>query len=67
MAINLGNKCHGACFMRLKQCCPQMLERGEGYLMNTASAAGLLTTLGAAPYTVTKSAAVSFAEWVKIT
>ncbi len=46
---------------------PQMLERGEGYLMNTASAAGLLTTLGAAPYTVTKSAAVSFAEWVKIT
>jgi NAD(P)-dependent dehydrogenase (short-subunit alcohol dehydrogenase family) len=46
---------------------PQMLERGEGYLMNTASAAGLLTTLGAAPYTVTKSAAVSFAEWIKIT
>ena len=46
---------------------PQMLERGEGYLMNTASAAGLLTPLGAAPYTVTKSAAVSFAEWIKIT
>ena len=46
---------------------PQMLERGNGYLVNTASAAGLLTTLGAAPYTVTKSAAVSFAEWVKIT
>ena len=46
---------------------PQMLERGNGYLVNTASAAGLLTTLGAAPYTVTKTAAVSFAEWVKIT
>jgi short-subunit dehydrogenase len=44
-----------------------MLERGEGYLMNTASAAGLLSQIGAAQYAVTKSAAVSFAEWVKIT
>jgi len=46
---------------------PQMLERGEGYLMNTASAAGLLSQIGAAQYAVTKSAAVSFAEWIKIT
>jgi NAD(P)-dependent dehydrogenase (short-subunit alcohol dehydrogenase family) len=46
---------------------PQMLEQGEGYLMNTASAAGLLSQIGAAQYAVTKSAAVSFAEWVKIT
>ena len=46
---------------------PQMLERGEGYLMRTASAAGLLTQLGAAGYSVTKAAAVSFAEWLKIT
>ena len=46
---------------------PIMLEQGSGYFMNTASAAGLLTQLGAAGYSVTKSAAVSFAEWLKIT
>ena len=50
-----------------KHVLPQMLERGEGYLVNTSSAAGLLTQLGAAGYAVTKSAAVSFAEWIKIT
>ena len=44
-----------------------MLEQGSGYFMNTASAAGLLTQLGAAGYSVTKSATVSFAEWLKIT
>ena len=44
-----------------------MLEREEGYLVNTSSAAGLLTQLGAAGYSVTKAAAVSFAEWIKIT
>ena len=46
---------------------PQMLERGEGYLMSTASAAGVLTQIGSAGYSVTKAAAVSFAEWIKIT
>ena len=46
---------------------PQMLERREGYLMSTASAAGLLTQIGSAGYSVTKAAAVSFAEWLKIT
>src|SRR5438309_3079683 len=46
---------------------PAMLSRGEGYLLNTASAAGLLTNLGAAPYTVTKHAAVALAEWLAIT
>jgi NAD(P)-dependent dehydrogenase (short-subunit alcohol dehydrogenase family) len=46
---------------------PDMLERGEGYLLQTASAAGLLTNLGAAPYAVTKHAAVAFAEWLAIT
>ncbi len=50
-----------------KHVLPQMLDRGDGYLVNTASAAGLLTQLGAAGYSVTKSAAVSFAEWIKIT
>ena len=46
---------------------PGMIARGEGYLLNTASAAGLLTNLGAAPYSVTKHAAVALAEWLAIT
>jgi NAD(P)-dependent dehydrogenase (short-subunit alcohol dehydrogenase family) len=46
---------------------PAMLERGDGYLLNTASAAGLLTSLGSAPYAVTKHAAVALAEWLSIT
>lgn len=46
---------------------PQMIERGEGYLLQTASAAGLLTQIGSAPYSVTKHAAVAFAEWLSIT
>jgi NAD(P)-dependent dehydrogenase (short-subunit alcohol dehydrogenase family) len=45
---------------------PGMLERGEGYLLNTASAAGLLTHVAALPYTVTKHAAVALAEWLSI-
>ena len=44
-----------------KHVLPQMLERGEGYLINTSSAAGLLTQIGSAGYSVTKAAAVSFA------
>ena len=50
-----------------KHLIPQMLDHGSGYLVNTASAAGLLTQIGAAPYSVTKAAAVSLAEWIKIT
>ncbi|MBL0085507.1 MAG: SDR family oxidoreductase [Ideonella sp.] len=45
---------------------PQMLARGEGYLLQTASAAGLLSQVNAAPYTVTKHAAAAFAEWLSI-
>ena len=44
-----------------------MIERGEGYLLHTASAAGLLTQLGSAPYSVTKHAVVALAEWLSIT
>lgn len=46
---------------------PQMLERGSGYLLCTASAAGLLSQIGSAPYTASKHAAVAFAEWLSIT
>lgn len=60
--INVMSHIHAA-----KHALPMMLEQGSGYFMNTASAAGLLTQLGAAGYSVTKSAAVSFAEWLKIT
>lgn len=45
---------------------PGMLERGSGYLVSTCSAAGLLTSPGAAPYAVTKHAAVALAEWLSL-
>jgi NAD(P)-dependent dehydrogenase (short-subunit alcohol dehydrogenase family) len=46
---------------------PAMVERGEGYLLSTASAAGLLTQVSALAYSMTKHAAVSVAEWLAIT
>jgi NAD(P)-dependent dehydrogenase (short-subunit alcohol dehydrogenase family) len=45
---------------------PQMLERGDGYLVQNASAGGLLTAMGNAPYTASKHAAVGLTEWLAI-
>jgi NAD(P)-dependent dehydrogenase (short-subunit alcohol dehydrogenase family) len=45
---------------------PAMLERGEGYFLLTASAAGLLTEIGSAPYSVTKHGTVAFGEWLSV-
>lgn len=46
---------------------PSWLARGDGYFCSTASAAGLLSQIGSAPYALTKHAAVAFAEWLSIT
>ncbi len=46
---------------------PSMIANGEGYLFNTASAAGLLAAMGSGPYSVTKAAAVKLAEFLSIT
>jgi NAD(P)-dependent dehydrogenase (short-subunit alcohol dehydrogenase family) len=50
-----------------KHLLPGWLAAGEGYFCSTASAAGLLIQIGSAPYTVTKRAAVAFAEWLAVT
>lgn len=60
--INVRSHVHAA-----RKVLPAMLDRGEGYLIITASAAGLLTQIGSAPYAVTKHAAVALAEWLSIT
>jgi len=46
---------------------PLFLDRGRGWLLHTASAAGLLSQIGSAPYSVSKHAAVALAEWLAIT
>ena len=45
---------------------PQMLEQGGGYLIHVASAAGVLTEIGSASYSVTKHADVALAEWLSV-
>ncbi|MFD0814856.1 SDR family oxidoreductase [Amycolatopsis umgeniensis] len=61
-AINVMQHVHAA-----QVALPAMLSRGHGYLLITASGAGLLGTPGDAPYSVTKHAAVGLAEWLAIT
>jgi len=46
---------------------PRMIDRGGGYLLHTASAAGLLSQIGSVTYAVTKHAVVALAEWIAIT
>ncbi len=45
---------------------PSMIAQGEGYLLNTASAAGLLSQIGSMSYSITKAAAISLGEWLSI-
>ena len=59
--VNLMSHVHAA-----RRLIPGWLARGHGYFLSTASAAGLLTNLKAAQYSVTKHAAVAFAEWLAI-
>jgi NAD(P)-dependent dehydrogenase (short-subunit alcohol dehydrogenase family) len=60
--VNLRSQVHVA-----RHLVPRMTERGGGYLLITASAAGLLSQIGSVTYTVTKHATVALAEWIAIT
>ncbi len=60
--VNVMAHVHGA-----RAVLPGMLSRGGGHLLHTASAAGLLTNIGAAAYAVTKHAVVALAEWLAVT
>ncbi len=62
LQVNLMSHVYGA-----RACLPSMIERGDGYFVNTASAAGLLAQIGDAAYTTTKHAAIGFAESLQIT
>ncbi|HEU4656205.1 MAG TPA: SDR family oxidoreductase [Capillimicrobium sp.] len=62
MAVNVG-----AHVLAARALLPGWLERGRGYFLSTASAAGVLTQIGSMPYAVSKHAAVAFAEWLSVT
>jgi NAD(P)-dependent dehydrogenase (short-subunit alcohol dehydrogenase family) len=62
--LNVNIRAH---IVAARQLVPAWLERGGGYWLSTASAAGILTQIGDAPYSVSKHAAVAFAEWLSIT
>jgi NAD(P)-dependent dehydrogenase (short-subunit alcohol dehydrogenase family) len=64
LAFGVNVKAH---YFAARQLVPEWIERGHGYFLTTASAAGLLSQIGSAPYAVTKHAAVAFAEWLSIT
>jgi NAD(P)-dependent dehydrogenase (short-subunit alcohol dehydrogenase family) len=61
-AVNVKSHLYAA-----KAVLPGMLVRGQGYLLQTVSAAGLLTSIRAAPYAVSKHAALALAEWLAVT
>jgi NAD(P)-dependent dehydrogenase (short-subunit alcohol dehydrogenase family) len=64
LAWGVNTKAH---YYAARHLVPDWLAAGEGYFCSTASAAGLLTQIGSAPYTLTKHAAVAFAEWMAVT
>jgi NAD(P)-dependent dehydrogenase (short-subunit alcohol dehydrogenase family) len=64
LALDVNVRAHISAAERLL---PGWLERGKGYFLTTASAAGIASQIGSAPYAVTKHAAVAFAEWLSIT
>jgi NADP-dependent 3-hydroxy acid dehydrogenase YdfG len=63
-AIGINVKAH---YFAARRLMPAWIERGDGYFCSTSSAAGLLSQIGSAPYSVTKHAALAFAEWLSIT